>query len=259
MSHQAKKSLGQNFLKSKVIVARIAKTAELKEGEVVIEIGPGKGILTRALLDTGAKVIAVEMDYLLIGFLKDKFKEEIENGKLFLIEGNILDFSVAEIFEKISATHHSYKLCANIPYYITGEIIRKFMEEKMQPENMTILVQKEVARRVVASDKKESILSISVKVYGEPKYIETVKRTMFSPSPNVDSAILHIKNISKQNFLENNIKEERFFKVVKKGFAHKRKKLSGNLKDIITPEILEKYRDARAEDLMLSDWINLAK
>ena len=123
---------------------------------------------------------------------------------------------------------------------------------------MILMVQHEVAKRIVASDKKESILSISVKAYGEPKMVAKVDKRYFSPSPKVDSAIIAIKNISRKTFKENDIEEERFWEIVKAGFTHKRKKLSSNLKNrgISTKETLE---NKRAEDLTLSDWITLAK
>ena len=253
---KAKKSLGQNFLKSTAIVGRIAKTANILPGETVLEIGPGKGILTKAILDTGAKVIAVEKDDSLCEFLKEKFALEITAGNLTLIHDDILNFSPSDY--SLSTIH--YKLIANIPYYITGEILRKFLEEENKPTTIVVLVQKEVAKRIVASDKKESILSLSVKAFGIPKYIETVKRTMFSPAPNVDSAILSIENISGDMFEKNNIEVKDFFTTVKTGFAHKRKMLSSNLK--IKQEELKKVgipEKARAEDLKIEAWINLTK
>lgn len=252
---KAKKSLGQNFLKSIAIVGRIAKTANITPGETVLEIGPGKGILTKALLETGAKVIAVEKDDSLVKFLEEKFSSEIASGNLTLIHDDILNFSTSDY----SLSTINYKLIANIPYYITGQILRKFLEEKNQPKTIVVLVQKEVARRIVASDKKESILSLSVKAYGTPKYIETVKRTMFSPAPNVDSAILLIENISKDNF--KNISEERFFEIVKEGFAHKRKTISNNLKAYISKEKLAESgieEKERAEKLSLLQWLEIS-
>jgi len=267
--YKAKKSLGQNFLKSAAIVGRIAKASNIKEGGMVLEIGPGKGILTKALLLTGAIVVAVEKDMNLIPNLLEKFKNEINEKRLFLINADILDISIVEIFSIHSPliTSHYYKLVANIPYYITGEILRKFLESKFQPQSMVVLVQKEVAKRIVATDKKESILSLSVKAYGEPRYIETVKRKMFSPSPNVDSAILLIDKISKSFFEKNGISEEQFFKTIKAGFAHKRKMAIGNLKKTF-PEnkniekIFEENKiplKARAEDISLENWALIAK
>jgi 16S rRNA (adenine1518-N6/adenine1519-N6)-dimethyltransferase len=163
----------------------------------------------------------------------------------------------------------SYKIIANIPYNITGAILKKFLTAKEQPERMVLLVQREVAQRIVARDGKESILSISVKAYGEPKMVMKVEKRYFSPAPKVDSAIISIKNISRRTFhpgasatpQEGNF-ESRFWEIVKAGFAHKRKKLSSNLKLLpknITPRDLENLGNKRAEELSLSEWISLAK
>lgn len=252
MIHRAKKSLGQNFLKSNLALRKIIEAGEIKKDDVVLEIGPGKGALTEKLLEVSGQVIAVEKDRELFEFLKNKFEKEIKNGKLVLKEEDILDFNVEQ---------KKYKIIANIPYNITGAILKKFLTEKTQPENMILMVQHEVAKRIIAGDKKESILSISVKIYGEPKLIMKVAARYFSPSPKVDSAIISIKNISRRNFKENKIIEEKLWEIVKTGFAHKRKRLGGNLKTLKLDTKLEilKLGDKRAEDLSLLDWINLAK
>lgn len=260
-----KKSLGQNFLKSTKVVADIVAAGTLAAGETVLEAGPGMGVLTEALLKTGAHVIAVEKDHRLIPELQQKFASEITSGQLTLIESDILDFEPSDYKLKPK----SYKLVANIPYYITGQFIRKFLETGVQPSTMILLVQKEVAERVVARDPstgraggKESILSISVKAYGTARYVETVKAGNFSPAPKVDSAILAITDISKKFF--DGLTEEKFFIVVKAGFAHKRKKLSGNLKTLYrrVETALEKIgvrENARPENLSAEHWKNLAR
>ncbi len=286
----AKKSLGQNFLKSGSALRAIIVAGEIKPKDIILEIGPGKGALTKKLLETGAKVIAIEKDRELIPYLEEKFSPEIKSKQLVLIEGDILELDMKQIFEKAgklvrllgdkkntkkipsklttSPAHNlslSYKLIANIPYYITGEVIRKFFEEKNQPEKMVLLVQKEVAHRIVARDLKESILSIACKAYSIPKYIQTVKRDAFSPAPNVDSAIIAFQHINKDIFSDIRhpiISEKKFFEIVKLGFAHKRKKLSGNLKNIkatLNQNKFEQIKDKRAENLMLKDWIELMK
>jgi len=156
----------------------------------------------------------------------------------------------------------NYKIIANIPYNITGAILKKFLTAENQPSAMVLMVQQEVAQRIIARDGKQSILSISVKAYGEPKMIMKVEKRYFSPAPKVDSAIIAIKNISRGLFEKNKIDEEEFWQIVKKGFAHKRKKLSSNLKNIILPSqepFLRKLGDKRAENLTLEDWISLAK
>lgn len=245
----AKKSLGQNFLRSKAALSAIVKAGMISPEDTVLEIGPGRGALTEALLTSGAKVVAVEKDQELIQVLKDKFKGQ----RLDIIEGDILDMSAKELGLK------SYKLIANIPYYVTGQIIRKFLEEERQPSLMVLLLQKEVAERIVARDNKQSILSIAVGAYSTPRYITKVPRTSFSPAPNVDSAVVLFDNISKNFFEINNINEQEFFTLVKTGFAHKRKKLGGNLKNTPTAKrpAFDTYKDKRAEELSLEDWKKL--
>jgi 16S rRNA (adenine1518-N6/adenine1519-N6)-dimethyltransferase len=274
--YKAKKSLGQNFLKSEAALRKIIETGEIKPSDVILEIGPGKGVLTSKLLEkistpppqAGAPlkrgiVIAVEKDRELFELLQEKFSEEIKSKNLILVNEDILEFKIESYKVK------SYKIIANIPYNITGAILKKFLTAKEQPERMVLLVQREVAQRIVARDGKESILSISVKAYGEPKMVMKVEKRYFSPAPKVDSAIISIKNISRRTFhpgasatpQEGNF-ESRFWEIVKAGFAHKRKKLSSNLKLLpknITPRDLENLGNKRAEELSLSEWISLAK
>jgi len=256
-TYKPKKHLGQNFLKSIPALNKIIETGEISSEDIILEIGPGKGVLTTKLLEKVELVIAVEKDRELFELLKIKFGKEIESGSLVLVHGNILNFNPSAY----RLEPRTYKLIANIPYNITGAILKKFLTMENQPTFMVLMVQKEVAERIVARDSKESILSISVKAYGEPKVIMKVPARYFSPMPEVDSAIISIKNISRKIFVENRINEEKFWKIVHSGFAHKRKKLSGNLKNIISRNKLEKtgFGDKRAQDLTLLDWISLAR
>ncbi len=255
--HKAKKSLGQNFLKSVPALNAIISSGEIKKYDIVLEIGPGKGALTEKLLEKSGKVIAIEKDRDLLEILQEKFKEEIKNGKFVLINEDVLNYEIKE---------KNYKIIANIPYNITGAILKKFLTSKNQPERMVLMVQNEVARRIVARDGDESILSISVKAYGNPKIVMKVSARYFSPAPKVDSAIIAINNISRETFNKNNIKEEKFWELVKNGFAHKRKVLVSNLKDLHKKEkILEIFETlnisekTRAEDLTLENWIAITK
>ena len=254
-SFKAKKSLGQNFLRAPHIVGKMIYAANISKDSVVLEVGPGKGVLTAGLLEVGAKVIAVEKDDRAIPFLNEKFSKEIISGQLTIIHGDILELEPKNIPHLTPAT---YTIVANIPYYITGEFLRKFLESNSQPKAMVLMLQKEVARRIVGEEnnhggKKESILSISVKAYGVPKYITTVPARNFNPVPNVDSAVLYIGDISKKFF--KNLTEELFFKVVKLGFAHKRKVLVRNL-GISNEQWAETGLPAkiRAEELTLEQW-----
>lgn len=258
---KAKKSLGQNFLSSKRALGQIVRAGNLQAGEIVLEIGPGRGVLTRALLDTGVKVIAIEKDRELMVFLNEKFKKEISSGQLKILEGDVLELELVDV----GLENEKYKIIANIPYYITGQFLKKFLSHKNQPQSMVLLLQKEVVTRIIARDKKESILSMSVKVYGEPKLIGKVPARDFKPAPKVDSAIISIENISKKNFSSIE-KEESFFKIVRAGFAHKRKKLIRNLESITDQEKIKSAFDtlgissnSRAEDLSLENWLSLSE
>ncbi|OHA91600.1 MAG: ribosomal RNA small subunit methyltransferase A [Candidatus Zambryskibacteria bacterium RIFCSPHIGHO2_01_FULL_49_18] len=249
----AKKSLGQHFLKSERALNAIVATGEVKPDDIVLEIGPGTGSLTEKLLQTGAKVIAVEKDDNLYENLKIKF----QNENLELINDDIL-----KLIENSKLKIKNYKLISNIPYNITGAILEKFLSARDQPELMVLLVQREVAKRIV--DEKESILSISVKSYGEPEYIERVLAGSFAPKPKVDSAIILIKNISKKFFSK--FSETDFFKLLKAGFKSKRKKLSSNLSALAGKEkTLEAFKklglseNARAEELSIDQWGKLAE
>ena len=274
---RAKKSLGQHFLKSERALNLIVETGNIRENETVLEIGPGMGALTEKLLATGCQVLAIEKDDELFDLLKQKYEKEISSSKLILIHGDILNFEPTTY----NLTAKSYKLISNIPYNLTGIIIKKFLETDSQPEKIVLLVQKEVAERIVskphfakASRGKESILSISVKVYGTPKYIEAVKAGSFVPAPKVDSAIISIENISK-NFFKTMVvskpgvdrfDEKGFFEMVRAGFKSKRKKLSSNLSTIFPKERVEEAfeklnldKNLRAEDVHLNIWQKLAK
>lgn len=254
----AKKSLGQHFLRSSRALDAIIEAGEVKEGDVVLEIGPGEGVLTKRLLAAGASILAVEKDDALAAGLREKFGGDIRRGKLVIEHQDILDFSPT----KPIAAH--YKLIANIPYNITGAIFEKFLSAEHQPERMVLLVQDEVAKRAVARDGKESILSVSVKAYGEPHYIEKVRAGSFVPAPQVDSAIISVKGISKAFF--QGFSEEFFFKMLKTGFSSKRKKLSSNLSNLFdkervvhTFEILHLDPNVRAEDVSVEMWGQLAR
>lgn len=285
-NYRAKKSMGQNFLKSELALRKIVEAGEISEGDIILEIGPGKGALTKQLLATSCQLIAIEKDYELYELLKRKFKEEILSGQLILVNEDILKFNL----ENYKLKANSYKLIANIPYNITGAILKKFLGASNQPSLMVLMVQHEVAKRIIGRGSnpstplrvKESLLSISVKAYGEPKLILKVPARYFSPAPKVDSAVIAIKNISRKNFTTSQTLssrpesghsplaggeefEKRFWQIIHVGFAHKRKKLSNNLKHYIgktygvNAELLKTFGDKRAEDLSLTDWLNIAK
>jgi 16S rRNA (adenine1518-N6/adenine1519-N6)-dimethyltransferase len=259
-----KKSLGQNFLKSESALVTMVSSGKVTGKDFVVEIGPGEGALTQKLLETGCTVWAIEKDHRLIPILETKFEKEISTGKLRLREGDVLEKNIEKELPK------KYKLIANIPYYITGQIIRMFLETKNQPECVVVLVQKEVAERIIARDGKESLLSLSVKIFGAPKLVRVVGRGAFVPQPNVDSAILSIENIGKpltsRGVPWKEADERLFFKVIHAGFAHKRKQLLPNLSNLYKKEDLIKAfekcgmsQKSRAEDISLETWIKLCQ
>ncbi len=256
----AKKSLGQNFLKSFKAAESLVTAAQVTRADTIVEVGPGKGIITRRLLERARCVIAIEKDERMTAYVHETFAQEIASGKLCLRNEDILNFNPRDW--KLKAGH--WKLVGSIPYYITGILLRTFLSADEQPRVISLIVQKEVARRIVASNNKESILSISVKAFGEPKYIKTISRKLFSPEPNVDSAIIVIENISREFFT--NIPEKFFFALVKAGFASKRKKVLSNIKkqfpDVAWETIFANARIssyARAEDLSRDEWGVLCK
>lgn len=264
---KAKKSLGQNFLKSKQAIEKIVQTAAITPNDTVLEIGPGKGVLTDALLERAGRVVVIEKDTRMIPLLAERFKKELGTSKLILVHNDVIDINLQTIMAPfgthdlppLKLTSGNYKLIANIPYYITGEIIEQFLSGNNQPASMTLMVQKEVAERIVAKEGKESILSLSVKIYGEPKYVQTVSRRYFSPEPNVDSAILYISNISKNAFTD--FSEKQFFDTIKLAFSQKRKMALKNLtKQFDRAKLQDIFNEtqtpleARAEDIHLDTW-----
>ncbi len=255
-----KKSLGQNFLTSSRVISRIIEASNITHDDVVLEIGPGLGAITEQLITHANKVIAVEKDTALVAIIKEKFAKAIKNNHLELIHGDILNLDPVAITKSI---RNDYIIAANIPYNITGLILRKFLESSHQPKRMVILIQREVADRILARDGKESLLSLSVKVYGMPKLVTNVARGNFNPPPRVDSAVIKIDTINK-NYFPTKQFEDLFFRIIHAGFAHKRKILIKNLVDASIAErtlLLKIFTDRnllltiRSEDLKLEDWI----
>ncbi len=254
-----KKHLGQNFLTSKKAVFEIIKAGDIQKDDFILEIGGGKGFLTEDLLKTTAKILVVEKDKELFLFLKQKFEEFIKNGKLILINEDILLFDIKKTLKENNIKN--YKIIANIPYYITGKILQNFLSIKEKPSKMILLLQKEVANRIVAKDEKESILSLIISFYGEAKIIYKVSAGSFFPKPKVDSAVLQI-NINNKN-IDKDI-EDLYIKLIKAAFSHKRKKMISNLKQEF-PKIdfikiftaLNININARSEDLKKDIFIKM--
>lgn len=254
---EKKKSLGQNFLRSEKALTQIVDAGDIQANDLILEIGPGEGVLTERLTKIAGKVAVVEKDRRLIPILEERFAKEIKSKKLEVIEADILKFDFNNT--------KKYKLIANIPYYITGAIIEKFLSAKYQPEKMVLLMQKEVAERIVAKDGKESVLSVAVKVYGKPKIVDKVPRGAFVPAPKVDSAILQIENINRDYF--KGINEDKFFSMIKAVFGKKRAQIGRSFGEYLSDKekALQILRSVgidsktRPEDINLDSWKELAR
>jgi 16S rRNA (adenine1518-N6/adenine1519-N6)-dimethyltransferase len=252
-----KKYFGQNFLIENNILEDIIKGADLKKSDTVLEIGPGLGNLTKKLAKNAKEVITIEKDREFVKILENELQvENIKNVEMK--EGDALKLETKNLKIK-----NGYKLVANLPYYITSPIIRKFLEEKNYPKLMVLMVQKEVAERICAKPPKMTILSVASQLYSKPQIIKIVKKECFWPKPKVDSAILKLENITSGKFslqFRNN-----FFKIVKTGFSSPRKQLKNNLKNIFgekTEEILKKTSingTRRAESLSVKEWQKITK
>lgn len=277
---------GQNFLVDEDALDEIVSAAEIKSGETILEIGPGLGFLTGRLAAGAKKVIAVELDTRLFKILQEKFSA---TKNLELINGDILKFDPAIYFPPLAKGRRGgvgdkslrrsttppypplsrggeslkYKLVANIPYEITSAILQKFLTCALPPEEMVLLVQKEVAERIIEL-KKRSLLNISVWLYGEPEVVATVPAASFYPEPKVTSAILRIK--TKKLSVENRKNNEKALKIAKIGFISPRKKLINNLsaglampKENLSPVFsgLGIGENIRAEELEPNDWLRL--
>jgi 16S rRNA (adenine1518-N6/adenine1519-N6)-dimethyltransferase len=254
-----KKSLGQHFLNSDYVSKKMCEAAGELPGKVVLEIGPGTGALTKEILARGAKVVAVEADARAITALEKAFSAEIARGQLTLHHHD------ARVLEpnQFNLENKGYIVISNIPYYLSGQLFRSLLDTDCQPSTLVFLIQKEVAERI-AKDKKESLLSLSVKAFGTPTYICTVKRGHFTPAPGVDSAILAIHEINQDNF--DNLDKELFFTILHLGFGQKRKQLLGNLSRAYARMDLERVFSSlhikttiRAEDISLPTWVSLTR
>jgi 16S rRNA (adenine1518-N6/adenine1519-N6)-dimethyltransferase len=252
-----KKSLGQHFLNSNYVPKKMCEAANLQTDDVVLEIGPGTGALTKEILARGAHVVAIEADVRAIESLKETFSFEISTGQLTIYHHDARVIDPAQFNLK----NLQYKVISNIPYYISGLLFRTLLEANCQPNTLVFLVQKEVAMRI-ARDKKESLLSLSVKVFGDPTYICTVGKGHFTPPPKIDSAIIAVSSISKERL--GAIPQETFFTILHLGFGQKRKQLIGNLSASFERAVVQQAlatldlpQNIRAEDIPLHTWILL--
>jgi 16S rRNA (adenine1518-N6/adenine1519-N6)-dimethyltransferase len=249
-----KKSLGQNFLLEASILQRISDLGTLSQTDNVLEIGPGIGALTKIIANSSGQVIAIELDNRLIPILED---ELAGYDNIRLIHDDVLDVTPSELFGL------PYKVVANVPYYITGAILRHLLDPPIKPALMVLTVQKEVAERLTAKPGKMSILSVSVQVHGDINTELVIRAGSFWPKPDIDSAVIRFR-LHRDKLIEQS-ELEAFMKLVRIGFSNKRKQLQKNLRAII-PE-RDRLQDAigsvgidgtrRAQTLSIEEWLVL--
>ncbi len=265
---KARKGLGQHFLVDEEVLKVIAPAAELTPDDVVVEVGPGLGVLTKELARQAGWVIAVELDDRLATILK-RTLASVSN--VTIINNNILQVDPAALLEEqkqklplAKGKPVDYKVVANLPYYITSAVLRHFLEASLKPRLMVVMVQKEVAEAIAAKPGRMSLLSISVQFYGQPEIVSYVPARCFHPAPEVDSAILKIALYPEPAVVVKDI--DGFFNLVRAGFSASRKQIANSLaqglglpKADVLP-LLEKagiiYK-RRAETLALEEWQRL--
>lgn len=245
--------LGQHFLVEQKYLDQIVEAAEPLSGQLAVEIGPGMGVLTRELSKRAREVLAIEVDPKMVEILKTIC---LKCTNLTVRTMDVRNFDPTGIGD--------YVIVANLPYYITSLLLRKFLEEKNKPKEMVLLVQKEVAERICATPNRMSILAVSIQFYGNVKMIGVVPRDAFYPTPQVSSAIIKITTYKTPLFAD--VNAEKFFSLVKTGFGEKRKQLANSLSGFgpyEKEEIINKLKKAginserRAETLSLSEWRSL--
>jgi len=259
LTYKPKKQLGQNFLIDKGVIEKMIIQGGITKNDTILEIGPGQGSLTYALFSNAKKVIAVEKDNKLYNYLLKKF-EAIKNVEF--VNGDILEYLKKQKNKK--AKKQRYKVIGNIPYYLTSHLLRELLALENKPSEIILMVQKEVAERLIAKKGKMNLLAISVQVFAEPEILFYVSKDSFWPKPKVDSAVIKLK-VYKVCKVEN---PEEFLKLVHAGFGAKRKLLSNNLAKglgVSKEKIYDIFRvvgidiKARAQDLSVKDWTEIYK
>jgi len=263
----ARKGLAQHFLTDRCVLEKIVEAAELKPDDLILEVGPGPGVLTRELVKGAGWVIAVELDDKLAGILKENAAPAVN---MTVVNRDILQVDPGELIKDLSSTFNvrclkfktpNYKVVANLPYYITSAVLRHFLEASMKPEVMVIMVQEEIAQAITAPAGKMSLLSVSVQFYGKPVVVTHVPKDSFYPAPKVDSAVLRIDLYPKPVVDVDD--PDAFFRLVKAGFKGHRKQLINSLSRGLNLEkeavlsLLEKAGidfTRRAQTLTMEEW-----
>lgn len=261
---KAKKRLGQHFLVNEDVLECILSAAELSHDDIVVEVGPGLGILTKRLAEIAGEVIAVELDSKLASIL---IKRMAPFPNVRIIHADILKIAPQQLLEDYSTTpelSQSYKVVANLPYYITSPILRHFLEASLKPSLMVIMVQKEVGQAIAANPGKMSLLTVAAQFYSKPSIITSVPAKSFYPPPKVDSEVLRLDVYSKPPIEVSDVNG--FFDIVNCGFRSRRKQLRNSLAQALgmpptqVASLLEEAgieAKRRAETLSLKEWKEL--
>lgn len=253
------KYLGQHFILSKSALSKMIEAAEIEKNDVIVEIGPGLGTLAQELANTGANVIAIEKDPLMIKVSKETLLS-YKNIKIIQADAR----NLTDLIEV--GLQSDFKIVANLPYNAATFLIRQWLESENPPELMVLMIQKEVARRICAKPPKMNLLAVSTQFYAIAEIVKYVPKEMFWPKPKVDAAIIKIIP-KKVTVLERSLEKQQFFRVVKAGFSSPRKQLAGNLskklnipkeKLILIFRNLDISERVRAENLSLEQWLLLA-
>jgi 16S rRNA (adenine1518-N6/adenine1519-N6)-dimethyltransferase len=259
---QPKKGLGQNFLVSEGALRRIVAAADLEPGDVVLEVGPGLGTLTRLLAQQAKRVMAVELDQRLVEILSQTLAD-FPNVKV--VQGDILEMEPGGS-GGLSGLAPNYKVVANLPYYITSAVLRHLLTAKVKPQLIVVTVQREVAQRMTASPGQMSLLSVSVQFYGRPKIVARIPAGAFYPVPKVNSAVVRIDLYESPTVTVADV--DRFFEIVRAGFGQKRKQLRNALAQgmsLPAGTVVEALRRAgvdekrRAQTLSLEEWTRVTQ
>jgi 16S rRNA (adenine1518-N6/adenine1519-N6)-dimethyltransferase len=261
-----KKRLGQHFLVDEAVLERILSAAELSPGDIVVEVGPGLGILTEGLARRGARVIAVELDSKLVALLKKRLAAFPD---VKIVRADILEVAPRELLQDnlpASELGRGYKVIANLPYYITSPVLSHFLEAQPRPSKMVVMVQKEVGEAIAATPGKMRLLSVKTQFYSQPAIISYVPAASFYPPPKVDSVILRLDIYSRPPIEVSDVAG--FFDIVMRGFGAPRKQLRNSLAHSLgmlpsqVASLLEKAgieAKRRAETLSLEEWRELWK
>ena len=253
-----KKSLGQNFLLDANILRQIVRAADVTPDDLVIEVGPGAGTLTEQLTLTARHVIAVELDQNLVAILRQTF---VDRPNVTIVHADVLQLDIDTLLAAQPSL--AYEVVANLPYYITSAAIRKFLDHRHKPSLMVLMVQQEVAQRILAKPGELSLLAVSVQYYAAPTLVMRLPAGAFYPAPTVDSALVRLDVHAQPR----TVSPQRFFQVVSAGFSQKRKQLRNSLAGglrISTGESEDLLRGAgidpqrRAQTLTLEEWERLA-